>query len=96
MARGGARKGAGRKPGQKLTDEWRSRIQTGAIIARMNKLALDALEDESGQRKKIDPAIANVQVRAALGLLAKTLPDLQTMQHEGADGGPIVIITKAE
>lgn len=40
-----------------------------------------------------DAEMSKSQVTACLGLLKKTLPDLQTVQntHTGADGGPIVI-----
>jgi hypothetical protein len=33
------------------------------------------------------------QVRAALGLLRKTIPDLAVTSHTGPDGGPVLIIT---
>ena len=34
---------------------------------------------------------ANTRVRAALGLLAKCLPDQSTIAHTGADGGPLTV-----
>jgi hypothetical protein len=33
------------------------------------------------------------QVRAALGLLKKTIPDLAVTAHTGPDGGPVLVIT---
>jgi hypothetical protein len=33
------------------------------------------------------------QVRAALGLLKKTIPDLAVTSHTGPDGGPVLIVT---
>ena len=33
------------------------------------------------------------QVRAALGLLRKTIPDLAVTSHTGPDGGPVLIVT---
>jgi hypothetical protein len=33
------------------------------------------------------------QVRAALGLLRKTIPDLAVTSHTGPDGGPVLVIT---
>ena len=36
------------------------------------------------------------QVRAALGLLKKTIPDLAVTQHTGPDGGPVLIVTGVE
>jgi hypothetical protein len=33
------------------------------------------------------------QVRAALGLLRKTIPDLAVTSHTGPDGGPVQLIT---
>jgi hypothetical protein len=36
------------------------------------------------------------QVRAALGLLKKTIPDLAVTAHTGPDGGPVLIVTGVE
>jgi len=33
------------------------------------------------------------QVRAALGLLRKTIPDLAVTAHTGPDGGPVMVVT---
>lgn len=62
----------------------REKIQTSQLINRLNGFALDA-------ENKIN--MTSDQVRAALGLLRKTIPDLAVTQHTGADGGPVMIIT---
>lgn len=59
----------------------RDRIKTSMLINRL----------ESHIEGKVDmPATA---VTAALGLLRKTLPDLQATTVTGADGGPVIIVT---
>lgn len=58
------------------------------LVARMQKLAIGAIENDADQ--------LNVQVRAGQVLLNKILPDLQRTEVGGVDGGPIEIITRAE
>lgn len=52
----------------------REKIQTSQLINRLNSFVNGEV--------KLEPA----QVTAALGLLKKTLPDLQAVAHSGADG----------
>jgi|KBSMisStandDraft_5_1062788.scaffolds.fasta_scaffold11537_2 hypothetical protein len=65
----------------------RDKIQTSQLVNRLNSFALD--ESESIR-------MTSDQVRAALGLLKKTIPDLAVTQHTGPDGGPVLIVTGVE
>jgi hypothetical protein len=65
----------------------RDKIQTSMLVNRLNKFALD--EDNSVR-------MSSDQVRAALGLLKKTIPDLAVTAHTGPDGGPVLVITGVE
>lgn len=62
-------------------DEVRAKIQASQLI---NFLQGHALRGAGSKN-------ANTRVRAALGLLAKTVPDLSTVQHTGEGGGPVVV-----
>ena len=62
-----------------LAENTRQRIRATMLVKR--------LEDHVDG--KVD--LAATQVTAALGLLRKSLPDLQATEHTGADGGPIVV-----
>ena len=62
----------------------REKIQTSQLVNRLNKFALD---------EKNCVLMTSDQVRAALGLLKKTIPDLAVTSHTGPDGGPVMIIT---
>jgi hypothetical protein len=62
----------------------REKIQTSQLVNRLNAFALD--ETESVR-------MTSDQVRAALGLLRKTIPDLAVTSHTGPDGGPVLVIT---
>ena len=62
----------------------RNKIQTSQLVNRLNKFALD-------EENRV--VMSSDQVRAALGLLRKTIPDLAVTAHTGADGGPVMIIT---
>ena len=66
------------------TKEVRDRIQTSQLVNRLNQFALD---DKESIRMTSD------QVRAALGLLRKTIPDLAVTTHTGPDGGPVLVVT---
>ena len=65
----------------------RDKIQTSMLVNRLNKFALD---EENSVRMTSD------QVRAALGRLKKTIPDLAVTAHTGPDGGPVLVITGVE
>jgi hypothetical protein len=60
----------------------REKIQTSQLVNRLNAFALD--EDDSIR-------MSSDQVRAALGLLKKTIPDLAVTSHTGPDGGAVTI-----
>lgn len=63
----------------------RQRIQTTQIVKRLTDHTLGKLKIE----------MTDSQVRAGLGLLKKTLPDLQSIEHGGSiggDGGPKRIV----
>src|SRR5512135_3208662 len=54
----------------------RKRMQTTRIVKRLTQFALGE-NDDANQKVEMSQA----QVRAALGLLAKTLPDLSSMEY---------------
>lgn len=58
-------------------DFTRQRIKTTQLVNRLENHVLGKVEMQS------------TQVTAALGLLKKSLPDLGTLEHTGAEGGPI-------
>ena len=74
----------------KQDDKARSAIQTTQLCKRLNSFALGA-DDPCYPGKKLE--MSSDQVRAALGLLRKTIPDLAVTSLTGADGGPVMIIT---
>ena len=67
----------------------RDKIQTSQLVTRLNSFALDT---ENSPRVQM----TSDQVRAALGLLKKTIPDLAVTAHTGPDGGPVLVITGVE
>jgi hypothetical protein len=68
----------------------RAAIQTTQLVKRLNTFALGQ-NDPCYPDRKLE--MSSDQVRAALGLLKKTIPDLAVTQHTGPDGGPVMIIT---
>lgn len=62
-------------------------IQTTQLCKRLNYFALGLPEPITGR----PPEMSDTQVRAALGLLRKTLPDLAVTQLAGADGGKLEV-----
>lgn len=74
MAHGGSRAGSGRKPGFRHNQVTRERIRTVKILTRLQNFALGLGEVHLSSR----------QVRTAIGLLRKTLPDLAAIAHTGA------------
>jgi hypothetical protein len=77
----------------KQDERTRSAIQTSAIVARLQEFVLAKLQKRSGKPTKDgkrDPVImTDTQVRAALGLLKKTLPDLAIVTLQGDEGRPL-------
>lgn len=70
----------GRKPGFRMSNEHRVKIQNSNIL---NAL----IEHAEGRRE-----MSATQVTAGLGLLRKALPDLQTVTLQGdEEGGPVQV-----
>lgn len=67
----------GRKPGFRMSDEHRAKIQNSNIL---NAL----VEHAEGKRE-----MGSTQVTAALGLLKKVMPDLAAMELSGDKENPI-------
>lgn len=67
----------------------RSAIKTTALLQRLNGYALEQADPQTGQ----PILMSDGQIRAALGLLRKTMPDLAVTTHTGPDGGPVLVIT---
>jgi hypothetical protein len=67
----------------------RSAIQTTQLCNRLNYFALDKPDPSTGRKF----VMSDGQIRAALGLLRKTLPDLSSTQlnSNDADGNPVVL-----
>ncbi len=61
----------------KHDEHTRAKIQTSQLVNRLNRFALD--ENDSVR-------MSSDQVRAALGLLKKTIPDLSVTSLNGGDG----------
>lgn len=62
-----------------LSENTRERIQTTMLAKRLQDHVLGKCE------------LSATQIQAARILLNKTLPDLQSVQHSGEGGGPIVL-----
>ena len=71
----------------KQDDRSRAAIQTTQLCKRLNYFALGLPEPITGR----PPEMTDTQVRAALGLLRETLPDLAVTQLAGADGNNLII-----
>jgi len=74
------------RPG--LSENTRKRIQTTMIVKRLEDHILSKPEIVDGQLINKD-LMTQSQVTAALGLIKKTLPDLQSTEWTGPDGGPL-------
>ena len=63
----------------------RANLQPHLIVARLKRFVLSETEIDpvSGEPRLVE--LSQTQVRAALGLLAKALPDLQTVAFESKD-----------
>lgn len=70
----------------------RSAIQTTALLQRLNAFSLELEDPRTGKLA----VMSGDQIRAALGLLRKTMPDLAVTTHQGPDGGPVMVITGVE
>jgi hypothetical protein len=67
----------GRKPGFRMSDEHRVKIQNSNVL---NAL----LEHVDGKRE-----MSKTQVSAGIALMRKVLPDLSNVQVTGEDGGAV-------
>ena len=70
----------GRKPGFRMSDEHRVKIQNSNIL---NAL----VEHVEGIRE-----MSATQVSAGIALLKKTLPDLSAVQHSGDEDAPVRMV----
>lgn len=71
------KRGRGRPPGIRMTEEHRDKIRNSKILQVL-------IEHVEGQRE-----MGATQVTAGVALLKKVLPDLAAMELTGADGGPV-------
>ena len=65
----------------------RAKIQTSQLCNRLNNYALGLPDPTTGRKFEMSDG----QIRAALGLLRKTLPDLAVTQIAGEGGGALVV-----
>lgn len=70
----------------KQDDRARDAIATTQLVKRLNGFALEENDPQTRKPIKMSPD----QVRAALGLLKKTIPDLAVVQHQGDAENPMV------
>ena len=66
----------------------RAKIRTSQLLNRLQSFALSAPDPQTGAPVSMSPD----QVRAALGLLKKTLPDLTAVQHSGDATAPVFVM----
>jgi hypothetical protein len=66
----------------------RSAIQTTLLLQRLNAFALQREDPRIGRI----PDMTDGQIRAAVALLRKTMPDLAVTTHTGPDGEGIPVI----
>lgn len=74
----------GRKPGFRMSEEHRVKIQNSNIL---NAL----LEHVTGDRD-----MSSTQVSAGIALLKKTLPDLSAVEVSGDQDNPVHVVSKIE
>lgn len=73
-----------------LNDKCKEKIKTGMLIKRLQDYGLADMTQQNFANKAMLPA----QVKAALGLLAKVMPDLQRTQLEGGDADKPVRVAR--
>lgn len=73
-----------------LNDKCKEKIKTGMLIKRLQDYAVADVTTQNFPAKVMMPA----QVKAALGLLAKVMPDLQRTQLEGGDADKPVRVAR--
>ena len=69
-----------------LSPRHRDAIQTSMLLKRLQGFALSELDGQTGK----PVAMSSDQVRAALGLLRKTMPDLAATHLSGDEESPLV------
>ena len=74
---------------RKRRDMSRAAIQTTQARKASELIFALSQVDPSCPHKTVE--MTDGQIRAALGLLRKTIPDLAVTAHTGGDGGPVVI-----
>jgi hypothetical protein len=90
MARPSHHGATGVRLNPKQDERCRSAIQTTELLQRLNAFSLEKPDARSGGKPVV---MSDAQIRAALGLLRKTIPDLAVTTHQGPDGGPVQIVT---
>lgn len=96
MARGGTRKGAGRKPGvpNQITQDLRENIDAEALLGVLEEAALRGRLPKHEEKKTVYREISTKeQIDAITTLVKKVVPDrkAQEIKHEGDN--PVVLIT---
>jgi hypothetical protein len=80
---GGRRPGSGRKPGFTHSAITRERIRASQLINRLQAFV----------HGKLKRPMSSSQVKAALGLLEKVIPDLKAIEHSGRIAEEVHAIT---
>lgn len=71
------KRGRGRLPGFKMTEEHRNKIRNSHILNHL-------IECAEGERE-----MSSTQASVGLGLLKKVMPDMTASEISGPDGGPV-------
>lgn len=69
------------------TEQARAKVKTTQLLKRLQSFALSEPDPQTDRPVEM----SGDQVRAALGLLKKTLPDLNSTELKGAAGAPLKI-----
>ncbi len=75
----------------KHDERTKEKIRASQIINRLQKYIDTDFENDGAMAKPGGVRLMPGQVTAALGLLKKTVPDLQAVEHKGDGGGPVRI-----
>ena len=79
-------------------DEVKQKIKASQLINRLQNHALfvDDPEAEDADMVRRQTVMSDSQVRAAFGLLAKTVPDLKSVEHSGNVGLSVTLENDAK
>ena len=69
----------------------RSAINTTLILKRLNAFLTKTPDPCDHSDNPKPPELTKLHLMAAGILLRKTIPDLASVTHEGADGGPLIV-----